>query len=282
MTHCGINEPRCLAAESRAKEGAVNLIVLVKSVPDPAAKVPVRDNKVVEDGLAWEANPYDENAVEEAIRLREKHGGKVTLITLGPRRAEETLKKMLALGADEGVLVSDPAFEGSDELATARILATAIEKAGGYDMIWAGWTGVDWNQGVVAQAVAENLGLPHVSFVTKVEVNGATATCETEVEGGREIVEVDLPAVLTAMQTLNEVRYASLKNIMAVKRKTIPVWSAADLGIDPSEVGAGAARSHVLKLVPPPERAAGRILKGAPEETVKELVRALREEAKVI
>lgn len=259
----------------------MNIIVLVKSVPDPAVKVGVRDNKIVEDGLAWEANPYDENAVEEAIRLKEKHGGKVTLITLGPKRAEETLKKMLALGADEGILVSDPAFEGSDELATARILAAAIEKVGAYDMIWAGWTGVDWNQGIVAPAVAEYLGLPHVSFVTKFEVNGQTARCETEVEGGREIIEVDLPAVLTAMQTLNEVRYASLKNIMAVKRKTIPTWGAADLGINPAEVGKGTAHHQLLKLIPPPERAAGRILKGAPEETIPELVRALREEVKV-
>lgn len=260
----------------------MNIIVLVKPVPDPAAKVPVKNNRIVEDGLAWEANPYDENAVEEAIRLKEKHGGKVTLITVGPKRAEETLKKMLALGADEGILVSDPAFEGSDELAIGRILAAAIEKVGGYDMIWAGWTGVDWNQGVVAQAVAENLGLPHVSFVTKFEPNGASGRCETEVEGGREIIEVDLPAVLTAMQTLNEVRYASLKNIMAVKRKTIPVWGAAELGINPAEVGAGAARAKLLKLVPPPEREAGRVLKGTPEETVKELVRALREDIKVI
>lgn len=260
----------------------MNIIVLVKSVPDPAVKVPVRDNRIVEDGLAWEANPYDENAVEEAIRLKEKHGGKVTLITLGPKRAEETLKKMLALGADEGILVSDPAFEGSDELATARILAAAITKVAEYDMIWAGWTGVDWNQGMVPQAVADALGIPHVSFVTKIEVNGASATCDTEVEGGRETVEVDLPAVFTAMQTLNEVRYASLRNIMAVKRKTIPVWGAADLGLDPAEVGAAASHVRVVKLVPPPERAAGRIIPGAPEDAVKELVRALHQDIRVI
>lgn len=260
----------------------MNIIVLVKSVPDPAAKVPVRNNRIVEDGLAWEANPYDENAVEEAIRLKEKYGGKVTLITMGPKRAEETLKKMLALGADEGILLSDPAFEGSDELGTARILAKAIEKVGGYDMVLAGWTGVDWNQGIVPQAVAELLALPHVSYVTKLEVNGQQATCTTEVEGGREMVEVDLPAILTAMQTLNEVRYASLKNIMAVKRKTIPVWGVAELGINPAEVGAGAVQARLLTLVPPPERAEGRVIPGTPEEAVKELVRALHEEAKVI
>ena len=260
----------------------MNIIVLVKSVPDPAAKVPVKDNHIVEDGLAWEANPYDENAVEEAIRLKEKLGGKVTLVTLGPKRAEETLKKMLALGADEGILLSDPAFEGSDELATARILAKAIEKVGEYDVILAGWTGVDWNQGIVPQAVAELLALPHVSFVTKVDVDAQVAVCTTEVDGGREIIQVDLPAVLTAMQTLNEVRYASLKNIMAVKRKVIPVWGAGELGINPAEVGAGAAHARLLTLVPPPERAEGRIIPGEPAEAVKELVRALQQEAKVI
>ncbi len=260
----------------------MNIIVLVKSVPDPAAKVPVRDNRIVEDGLAWEPNPYDENSTEEAIRLKEKYGGKVTLITVGPKRAEETLKKLLALGADDGILVSDPAFEGSDELAVARILAAAIEKVGEYDMIWAGIAGVDWNQGVVGPAVADALALPHVAFVNKIEINGSTARCTTEVDGGREIIEVEMPAVFTAMQNLNEVRYASLKNIMAVKRKTIPVWSAADLGIDPAEVGAGAARTHVKTLVPPSERAAGRVIPGEPAEAVKELVRALHEEVKVI
>ena len=134
----------------------MNIIVLVKSVPDPAVKVTVKNNQIVEDGLAWEPNPYDENSTEEAIRLKEKFGGKVTLITLGPKRAEETLKKQLALGADEGILVSDPAFDGSDELAVARILAAAIEKQGPYDLIFAGLTGVDWNQGVVGPAVAEH------------------------------------------------------------------------------------------------------------------------------
>src|SRR5207237_5743957 len=111
-----------------------------------------------------------------------------------------------------------------------------------------------------------DLDSPHFSIVTKIEVDGASATCTTEVDGGRETVEVDLPAVFTAMQTLNEVRYASLRNIMAVKRKTIPTWGAAELGIDTSSVGAGAAQVHLLKLVPPPERAAGRIIPGTPEE----------------
>lgn len=260
----------------------MNLIVLVKPVPDTAAKIQVQGNKIVEEGLAWEVNPYDEYAVEEAIRMKEKYGGTVTLITMGPKRAEETLKKMLALGADEGILVSDPAFEGSDELATGTILAAAINKVGAYDVVWAGWTGIDWNQGGVGPAVAEALCLPHVSFIVNLEVNGSSAKAVTEVEGGKEIVEVDLPAVLTATKGLNEPRYASLKNIMAVKKKVIPVWGAADLGIDPSTVGAGAARQRTVKLVPPPERAAGRVLSGEPEETVKELVRALHEDIKVI
>ena len=260
----------------------MNIIVLVKSVPDPAVKVTVKNNQIVEDGLAWEPNPYDENSTEEAIRLKEKFGGKVTLITLGPKRAEETLKKLLALGADEGILVSDPAFDGSDELAVARILAAAIEKQGAYDLIFAGLTGVDWNQGVVGPAVAEALAIPHVAYIVGVEVDGQTARVTTEVDGGREIQEVDLPAVLTTMQNLNVPRYASLKNIMAVKRKQIPVWGAADLGIDPGQVGPNTVQTQLKSLVPPPERAAGRIIPGAPDEAVKELVRALQEEAKVI
>jgi electron transfer flavoprotein beta subunit len=260
----------------------VNIIVLVKSVPDTESQIQVRDNRIVEEGLQWVPNPYDEYGVEEALRLKEKHGGKVTLITLGPKRAEETLKKMLALGADEGILVSDPAFDGSDELAVARVLAAAIQKVGEYDLVWAGFTGVDWNQGIVGAAVAEYLGLPHVSFVVAVEVEGQAAKVSTDSEGGREVLDVDLPAVLTATQGLNEPRYASLKNIMAVKRKTIPVWDAAELGIEPSEVGAGAARIKPLTMVAPPQRAAGRIIGGTPEEAVKELVRVMHEEVKVI
>ncbi len=258
----------------------MNIIVCIKQVPDTASTIEVRDGRVVEEGLTWVTNPYDEYAVEEALRLREEHGGKVTLITVGPQRAKQALKDELARGADDGIHCLDPAFEGLDPYGVATVLASAIRKVGEYDMIWCGWKGVDWDHGQVAIILAEMLGLPHLSFVTKIEVQDGKAVVEREVEGGREVLETPLPAVFTAQKGLNEPRYASLKGIMAVKRKVIPEWSAADLGLDPEALKG--LKVETVEVVPPPERPPGRIIPGTPEEAARELARLLREEAKVI
>lgn len=257
----------------------MNIVVCIKQVPDTASRIEVKDGRVVEEGLPWVTNPYDEYAVEEALRLREKFGGKVTLITVGPERAKEALKSELARGADEAIHCIDPAFEGLDSYGVATVLAAAIRKLP-YDMIWCGWKGVDWDAGQVAIILAEMLGLPHLSFVTKIEVQDGKAVVERDVEGGHEVLETTLPAVFTAQKGLNEPRYASLKGIMAVKRKVIPEWRAADLGLDPASLTA--RKVETVEILPPPERAAGRIIPGTPEEAAKELARLLREEAKVI
>ncbi len=258
----------------------MNIVVCLKQVPDTASKIVVKDGRVLEEGLTWVVNPYDEYAVEEALRIKEKLGGKVTLVTVGPERAKQALKDALALGADEGIHVTDPAFEGVGPYGVATILAAALQKIP-YDMIWAGWKGVDLDQGQTAIILAEKLGLPHVSFVTKIDIapDGKSATVQREVEGGKEVVQTQLPAVFTAQKGLNEPRYASLKGIMAVKKKVIPEWKAADLGLNPD--GLGSRKVELVEVVPPPERAAGRVIPGAPEEAAKELVRLLHEEAKV-
>jgi electron transfer flavoprotein beta subunit len=261
----------------------VNIVVLIKQVPDTATKIHerVRAGGVDLDGATWVTNPYDEYAVEEALRLREKHGGSVTLLALGPERAESALKDMLALGADEAIHLLDPAFDGLGAQGRAKVLAAAIahlpERP---DMVWAGWKGVDEDQGLVPIYLAEALGWPQLSFVVSVSLEGTTLSVEREVEGGKERLEAEIPALLTAQKGLNEVRYASLKGIMMVKRKTIPRWDAAEIGLDLASLpGPGV---QTLSIERPPERPGGRILSGSPTEAATELVRLLREEAKVI
>lgn len=259
----------------------MDIIVLVKQVPDTASRIQdrVKDGRVDLEGVTWVVNPYDEYAVEEALRLRERHGGSVTLVALGPERVAAALKDMLALGADEAVQLWDPAFADLGPRATAQILAAALTKLP-HDMVWAGWKGVDADQGLVPICLAHALGVPHVSFVVGVEVEDGRATVRREVEGGKEVVQTPLPAVFSAQKGLNEVRYASLKGIMAVKRKEIPTWDAAALGIDPG--GLAAHGVETVEVLRPPDRAAGRIIEGPPDEAARELVRLLADEAKVL
>jgi electron transfer flavoprotein beta subunit len=257
----------------------MNIVVCIKQVPDTASRIEVKNGKVVEEGLQWVTNPYDEYAVEAGLQLREKHGGKVTLVTVGPGRAKDALKAELARGADEAVHCIDPAFEGLDSYSVAQVLAAAVKKIG-FDIVWGGWKGVDMDAGLTATYLAELLDVPHVSFVTRFELKDGHAVCEREIEGGREVVETSLPAVFTAQKGLNEPRYPSLKGIMAVKKKVIPEWKASDLGLDPSQLSHTTV--ELIEVVPPPERKAGRIITGTPEEAARELARLLRTEAKVI
>lgn len=259
----------------------MNILVLIKQVPDTAIRIQdrIRDGCVDLEGVTWITNPYDEFAVEEALRLREKHGGSVTLIALGPDRVQSALKDMLALGADEGIHLRDDAFEGLGPRERAKVLAAAARKLQ-FDMIWSGWKGVDFDEAAVPSYLAHELGLPYVAAVTQFAVENGRAVVRREVEGGIETLTVPLPAVFGAQKGLNEVRYASLKGIMAVKRKVIPVWSAADLGVDVAAFG-GSPLS-ITAIERPPERPPGRILKGTAEEAALELARLLRDELKVI
>jgi electron transfer flavoprotein beta subunit len=259
----------------------VDIIVLIKQIPDTATRIQdrVRDGRVDLDGVTWVVSPFDEYAVEEALRQKEKAGGTVTLVCLGPARVESALKDMLALGADEGVRVWDDAFATLDARGTAAVLAAAVRKIP-HHMVWTGWKGVDNDEGLVPIYLAHALGYPHVSFTSAFDLDGHQATVRREVEGGKEVLTVDLPAVFSAQKGLNEVRYASLKGIMAVKRKVIPTWDASALGLDPAALPG--ATVETLAIERPPERAAGRLIPGTPQEAARELARLLHEEAKVI
>ncbi len=264
----------------------MNSIVCIKQVPDTGARIEIEDGRIIEEKLQYVINPYDEYALEEALRLREKFGqGRVTVLALGPERAREAILQALAVGADEAIHLADEAFQGGDAYATARALAGAIVRLNlPYDIILCGKQGVDHDNAQVGIALAEMLNLPHVSVVTRLEVaaDKSKATAQREVEGGIEMVETSLPAVITAQKGLNEPRYPTFIGIRAARQKPIHKKTAAELGIDPGTVGAAGARVEIVSLSPPPERNPGRILPGNPREACRELVRLLREEAKVV
>ncbi len=263
----------------------MNIIVCMKQVPDTAARIKIgSDGRDIDrSDLSYVVNPYDEYAVEEAIRIKEKVGGEVVVLCMGPERATEAIRTCLAMGADRGIHFKDEAFEGSDPYVTAKLLAKAISGME-YDLILCGKQAVDDNASFVGPALAERLGIPQATVITNLELaeDQKKITVERETEGGKEVLEVPLPALVTAQKGLNEPRYASLPGIMKAKKKEIKVVDAAALGISPDEVGEKGAREKILALTLPPERQAGKVIPGEPAEAVKELVKLLKEEAKAL
>jgi electron transfer flavoprotein beta subunit len=262
----------------------MDIIVLVKQVPDTEALVQIAGDgvSIKKDEIKWVMNPYDELAVEEALRIKEAKGGTVTVISMGPQKVQETIRTALAMGADKGIHVNDPKAEGSDSLAVARVLAAAI-KAVPFNLIIAGQRGVDEDNYQVGAAVAEFLGIPHVALVIKAEVLDGKIRCHRVVEGGTVVVDAPLPALFTTQRGLNDPRYASLPGIMKAKKKPLEVKTLADLGIDPTTVGPAGRKVVVKALRLPPQRKAVRMISGeSPEAMAAELVRVLHDEAKLI
>ena len=264
----------------------MNIIVCIKQVPDTETQIKIaQDGKSIAEGdIKWIMNPYDEFGVEEALKLKEKFGGEVTVVGLGPKRVTESLRTALAMGADKAVLVTDDALNGSDSIAVAKALAAAI-KGLEYDIIFTGQRGVDDDSGLVGAALAEYLDVPQVSVITKLEVSddGKTLKANRPVEGETLVIEVNTPVLLTTQKGLNEPRYASLPGIMKAKKKPLEEKSLADLGLDASEFGIEARKLKIVELTPPPQRAAGKIIDGdSPEAKAAELAKLLHEEAKVI
>ncbi len=262
----------------------MNLLVFIAHVPDTETKVKVGADSVHIDeaGVNFTISPYDEFAVEEALRLKEKHAGsKVVVATVGPDKAKDSLVKALAMGADEAVLVNDPAAEDSDSLGAARILA-AVARSVPHDLILMGRMAVGSDSGQAGPMLAELLNLPCVSVVTKLEVAGTALTAHREIEGAEEIVAAPLPAIVTCQKGLNEPRYPKLQGIMAAKKKPVAMKKLADLGVDAAQVGKAGAQAKIVKLELPPARAAGKILTGDTAETVPKLVALLHGEAKVV
>ncbi len=274
----GIRCPADEGGRSRTGEGedAMKIYVLLKQTFDTEERIVLQDGAVSEEGVRYIINPYDEYAVEEAVRIRDACGGTVYVVTAGPERASEALRTALAMGADEAVHIEE--VPDADEAVTSRLLAAYLKQQEP-DLILGGFFSIDQGAGQTAIRVAELLDMPHVSAVTKLTVETGTARCERDAEGDIQRLEVQLPAVITAQQGLNEPRYPSLPGIMKAKRKPYHRISLEQLGLKPEELS---PRRKRLIVTLPPARSEGRILTGTLEEQVQALIAHLRQVEKVI
>ena len=273
-------------AASGGPTSNMKILVLIKQVPDSTTTIRIRaDGEDIERaGVKMVVNPFDEFAIELATQLREKRGDveSIAALTVGPAGAGEALRTALAIGADEGIHLQDAAFDALDELQTAALIA-AVAKGAGFDLVIRGKQEIDLDSGQLGPALAELLDLPHVGAVTALEISADAKTLKANrrIEGADEVVEASLPALLTVEKGLVECRYPSLPNLMKAKKKPVKTVTAADLpGVADALGAVGGTEIH--RLEPPPQRPPGKILKGDVAETVPQLVKLLREEAKVI
>jgi electron transfer flavoprotein beta subunit len=250
----------------------MNMIVCAKQVPDPEAppasfKIDPATNKAVPPpGVPPVVSPFDEQAVEAALRIKDAKGGKISVISLGINLLRDVVKKPLSMGADELILLEDPAFVDGDSWSNAYALAAAIKKIGQFDIIFCGRQAADTDAGQTGAAIAEILGLPSVTVAKKVEVEDGKAKVERVTADGYEVVEVMLPALITISNELGEPRYATIKGIMAAKRKEPIIWKPADIGVDAGQVGAAGSRSKMLRLFQPVKEGKCEIITGENEE----------------
>ncbi|HIJ77019.1 MAG TPA: electron transfer flavoprotein subunit beta/FixA family protein [Deltaproteobacteria bacterium] len=265
---------------------AVNIVVLLKQTPDTESVIRIASDgkSIVTDDLKWIINPYDEYAVEVALRLMEQHGGTVVILSWGPNRVVESMRTALAMGADSGVLIDDPDLEGADSLGVAKALAAAAKQLNP-DIVLCGSRAVDYDLAQRGAMVAEFLGWPHVALAISLECDGSKVTVDRPIEGGKVSLQADLPALVTfgGSHGIWNPRYASLPGIMKAKKKPIEMKKLSDIGLNGSECGAQAIKMRIASLEMPPQRAPGRIVEGA-DAAVKahEVVRQLHEEAKLI
>ncbi len=257
----------------------MKIAVCLKQVPETTeVKINPQTNTLMREGVASITNPFDEFALEEGLLTREKYGGEVHVMSMGPPQAIEILKNALAVGADKVYLLSDPAFAGADTLATAYTLAKTIEKIGGVDLVICGKQAIDGDTAQVGPGIATRLGIPQLTYVAKVrEIDPAKKKIVVErmLENGREVVECSLPVVITVMKDINEPRLPSLLGIKKAAKATIPTWTAKEIGVDENRVGLKGSPTWVWKVFSPESRGGGEILKGEVTETVPLLVNKL-------
>jgi electron transfer flavoprotein beta subunit len=249
----------------------MNIITLIKQVPDTAQLSSTMDGlKLMAEGGARIVNPWDEYSLETGIQLKEQHGGKVIVLCLGKPDAVEALKRGLAMGADEAILIADPALEGADSLATAHALVGAIQKIGDFDLVVAGRSAIDGNTAATAVQIAALLDIPQLSYVAAlkaVDPAAKTITAVRLVEHGRETVSSKLPAVISVVKEINEPRYPSFMGIRKAAKATIPTWSLADLGLSAAQIGPAGSRVSWPQVTLPPAREGGaQIISGSPAE----------------
>jgi electron transfer flavoprotein beta subunit len=257
----------------------MNIYALVKRTFDTEEKISVQNGQIAEDGAEFIINPYDEYAVEEAIRVRDEHGGEVTVLTIGSEEAEKQLRTALAMGADKAVLINtEDDLDELDEFGASTIIAEYLKDKDA-DLIIAGNVAIDGGSGQVGPRVAELLDINYVTTITELKIDGDKATVVRDVEGDSETIEAQMPLLVTAQQGLNDPRYPSLPGIMKAKKKPLEELELDDIDLDEDEVEVKVERVDVFL---PPEKQAGRVLEGDLQDQVKELVQLLRNEAKVI
>jgi electron transfer flavoprotein beta subunit len=256
----------------------MDIIVCIKQVPDTTdVKIDPKTNTLIREGVKSIINPFDENAIEEALQIKEKNGGKVTVITMGPPQAAEALKSAIAMGADEVVLISDRAFAGADTWATSYTLAQAIKKINSYDLVLFGKQAIDGDTAQVGPGVAEFLDIPQITFAIKIDVDGNKIKVKRQLEESCEIVEVDLPAAVTVVKQINEPRLPSLKGQMRAKKAVISLWTAEDIDADTENIGLKGSPTQVVKIFTPPPRGKSEIIEGEPEQIAGNLFVKLKD-----
>lgn len=253
----------------------MKIIVLLKQVPDTETNIKPQEKSISEAGIKWIISPYDEYAIEEALKQREKHTGEVIAVSVGPDRVLVALGSAYAMGVDRAVHIKVDDYQALDSTLTAELLASYI-KSESPDLILGGRQAIDSDNSQVVVQIAEHLSIPHISLALKIDIEGSIVKVTRETETGSAVLESNLPIAITAQKGLNEPRYPSLKGIMAAKKKTVEAKTPADLGSPQSKI-------EVISIEPPQARIQGRIIEGAePTELAGKLVKALREEAKVI
>lgn len=256
----------------------MNIVVCLKQVPGTTeVKINPETNTLIRQGIENIINPFDTYALEEAVRIREKHGGKVTVITMGPPQAEAALREAVSLGADEVILLSDRAFSGADTWATAFTLSRAVRKLEGYDLVICGKQTIDGDTGQVGPEMAEMLKIPFIAYVSEIEeINGSHLRLRRLMEEGHEVIESTLPAVITVAKEINLPRLPSLRGKMKAKNINIETWDLAALGAEENSVGLAGSSTQVIKIFFPQRVHQAEMLEGTPEEKTDKLIELLK------
>ncbi len=256
----------------------MNIVVCLKQVPGTTqVKIDPQTNTLVRQGIKNIANPLDTYALEEGVRIKERYGGKVTAISMGPPQAEEVLREAISTGADEAILLSDSAFAGSDTLATSYTLARAINKIQVYDLVICGRQTIDGDTGQVGPELAEMLEIPFVAYVSQIEeIDNRYMRVQRMVEDGHEVIESPFPAVITVVKEINVPRLPSLRGLAKAKSAVIPTWTAQELGVDKDMVGLSGSATRVIKIFFPQRVRHGEILQGSQESQAESLINKLR------
>ena len=251
----------------------MNIIVCIKQVPATTeVKMNTETNTIIREGVESIINPFDMYAIEEGLRIKEKKGGKVTVLSMGIPSVAELMREAISLGVDDAVLLSDRSFAGADTLATSYTLSKGIKKIGNYDLIICGKQATDGDTAQVGPSLAEKLGIPHTTYVRKIEeIEDNYIRCQRLTDDGYEVIEMPLPALITVVKEINEPRLPSLKNMMRAKKAIITVWNSDDINADKNLCGLKGSPTQVIKTFTPIHNIKSEFLEGTPEEQAKKL-----------